>query len=416
MQIEELDLDVRTYNAVKRTGCDTVEELRQMLAEDPDNVRRNLGSRTFDRITEMLETEEKNMIEITTKCPPAPAEPTTPEYLAAFNLNARIHYCKDSVERGLAEMCIGIEQMRDGKQYKVLGYSNFEEYCQTEFGFSDRQGRKYADVGKMLGTENRNSSSGFGDIGINKLALLAKLDEPTREVLTEAVDVENATVKELKAQISALQRDKDKLETETADLGQKLDAAEETIGKKDKQIKEARESGEKSLDECKNYLNGKIRELENRIYEMENAPIDHDMTDEDAAEEIKRLKRELEDEQLRVIMLEKSGEAKARNAADAVRDEQERKRMEMERRHEEELQKLREGYEKQLAEAGAGADEDELDEARFNSFRLMFEELVDELENLLEDMKDDPRIDYIKRLDDYWTKNLLYLKRAGAGA
>lgn len=421
MQIEELDLDVRTYNAVKRTGCDTVEELRQMLAEDPDNVRRNLGSRTFDRITEMLaetaETEEKNMIEITTKCPPAPAEPTTPEYLAAFNLNARIHYCKDSVERGLAEMCIGIEQMRDGKQYKVLGYSNFEEYCQTEFGFSRMNGVRYADIGKMLNGQNVTSMLQNADsLGMTKLSLLAKLDEPTREVLTESIDVENATVKELKAQISALQRDKDKLETETADLGQKLDAAEETIGRKDKQIKEARESGEKSLDECKNYLNGKIRELENRIYEMENAPIDHDMTDEDAAEEIKRLKRELEDEQLRVIMLEKSGEAKARNAADAVRDEQERKRMEMERRHEEELQKLREGYEKQLAEAGAGADEDELDEARFNSFRLIFEELVDKLENLLEDMKDDPRIDYIKRLDDYWTKNLLYLKRAGAGA
>ncbi len=162
MQIEELDLDVRTYNAVKRTGCDTVEELRQMLAEDPDNVRRSLGSRTFDRITEMLaETEEKNMIEITTKCPPAPAEPTTPEYLAAFNLNARIHYCKDSVERGLAEMCIGIEQMHSEKQYKVLGYQNFEEYCKTEVGFTRIHGAKYADVGKMLKDQNVNSSVHF---------------------------------------------------------------------------------------------------------------------------------------------------------------------------------------------------------------------------------------------------------------
>ena len=37
------------------------------------------------------------MIDMTTKLPTAPAEPTTPEYLAAFNLNAKIHYCKDSV-------------------------------------------------------------------------------------------------------------------------------------------------------------------------------------------------------------------------------------------------------------------------------------------------------------------------------
>ena len=304
MQIEDLDLDVRTYNAVKRTGCDTVEELRQMLAEDPDNVRRNLGSRTFGRIVEMLaETEEKNMIEITTKLPPAPAEPTTPEYLAAFNLNARIHYCKDSVERGLAEMCIGIEQMRDGKQYKVLGYSNFEEYCQTEFGFTRMNGVRYADIGKMLNGQNVTSMlQNAESIGMTKLSLLAKLDEPTREVLTEAVDVENATVKELKAQITALQRDKDKLEGETADLGQRLDLAEEKLSKSERQTKAKQDE----LDDLRagnkrryDTLMTKIRTLQEQLAEAQSEKEQVAVEDTSRVEELEKqlaeCKRQLEE-------------------------------------------------------------------------------------------------------------------------
>ena len=290
MQIEELDLDVRTYNAVKRTGCDTVEELRQMLAEDPDNVRRNLGSRTFDRITEMLaETEEKNMIEITTKCPPAPAEPTTPEYLAAFNLNARIHYCKDSVERGLAEMCIGIEQMRGEKQYKVLGYQNFEDYCQQEFGFTRVQGTKYADVGKMLKDQNVNSSLHFEELGINKLALLAKLDESTREVLTEAVDVNSVTVKELRREI-------DRITSENADLGQKLDAAEEKLSKSERQIKAKQDE----LDDLRtgnkrryDTLFNKIKDLNAQLAEAKEAA-SQEVAVEDTSR-IEELEKELAD-------------------------------------------------------------------------------------------------------------------------
>lgn len=290
VQIEELDLDVRTYNAVKRTGCDTVEELRQMLAEDPDNVRRNLGSRTFDRITEMLETEEKNMIEITTKLPPAPAEPTTPEYLAAFNLNARIHYCKDSVERGLAEMCIGIEQMRDGKQYKVLGYSNFEEYCQTEFGFTRKNGERYASIGKMLSEKNATSmSQNVDSLGMTKLSLLAKLDEPTREVLTEAVDVNSVTVKELRREI-------DRITSENADLGQKLDAAEEKLSKSEHQIKAKQDE----LDDLRagnkrryDTLFNKIKDLNAQLAEAKEAA-SQEVAVEDTSR-IEELEKELAD-------------------------------------------------------------------------------------------------------------------------
>jgi hypothetical protein len=232
--------------------------------------------------------------------------------------------------------------------------------------------------------------------------------------------VESVTVKELKAQITALTAERDENEHAAALLSEELDSAKESLASKDKQFKEAmdakdkqlkaaKESGEQSLSECKAYLNGRIHDLEKRIHDMENAPIDHDMTDADAAEEIKRLKRELEDEQLKTIMLEKAGEAKARSAADAVRHE-------LTQMHETELQTLRQGYEKQLAEESKKPDRSALDRAKFYALKNVFEEIVDELENLLDELHDDPRIRYINELDNYWTDNLLYLKREGEGA
>lgn len=414
MDLSELNLDIRAFNAVCRAGFKTAEELFQAIGENQESVRLLVGRSNFDRIDEAFaELEDKGMLEFTTKLPPAPAEATTPEYLEAFNLNARIHYGMELAEQGISVMCIGIEQMHSGKQYKKLGYANFEEYCQNEFGFSRIQGRKYVDIGMMLKGQNDKSTYHFETIGMEKLHLLSKLDEPVRETVIETVDVENATVKELRNEIN-------RITSENADLGQKLDAAQESLASKDKQFKEAmeakdkqlkaaKESGEQSLSECKTFLNGKIRELEARIQELQDQPITHDMTDADLAAEIKRLQRELEDEQLKSMMLEKSAESRANRAADAVRHE-------LTQMHETELQTLKDGYEKQLAENAQETDEDALDEARFNSFRLIFEELVDEMENLLEDMEDDPRIAYVKRLDDYWAKNLLYLKSKGAGA
>lgn len=237
-----------------------------------EDLQNWVGKKSLAEIdTAFAELEEKNMIEITTKLPPAPAEATTPEYLAAFNLNARIHYCKDSVERGLAEMCIGIEQMHSEKQYKVLGYQNFEEYCKTEFGFTRIQGAKYADVGKMLNDQNVNSSLHFEELGINKLALLAKLDEPTREVLTEQVDVENVTVKELRSEI-------DRITSENADLGQKLDAANEALETRSKQWKASLDSKQNELDELRagnkrryDILFNKIKDLNAQLAEAKAA-------------------------------------------------------------------------------------------------------------------------------------------------
>ena len=371
MKIEELNLDVRAFNAVRRTGCTTVEELKQLLSDDPDAIRMKTGQSTFDRIEEALtalpqpvEVVEQNVI-------------VSPEYTRAMELHQMIMADKQIIENGLYRMGKHLKEMRDGKLYKQHGYQNFEDYCQNAVGFSRRQAYNYICITENLPMDFVNSGS---QIGVKKLSLLAKLDEPIRQEITETVDVESVTVKELKAQITALTAERDENEHAAALLSEELDSAKESLLKK-----------------------------ESRIRELENQPVQHDITDVDSAAEIERLKKELEDEQLRVMMAEKSAESKARRAADEARHE-------LTQMHETELQTLKDGYEKKLAEKSPETDENALDEARFNSFRLMFEEVVDQLENLLDTMHDDPRIGYINQLDNYWTDNLLYLKRKGEGA
>lgn len=53
MQIEELDLSVRSYNCLKRAGINTVEELTQRTEEDMMKVR-NLGKKSLEEVTQKL--------------------------------------------------------------------------------------------------------------------------------------------------------------------------------------------------------------------------------------------------------------------------------------------------------------------------------------------------------------------------
>ena len=410
MNITELNLSIRDINAISRSGCTTVEELRQKMSDDLDGMKRQLGFATFDRVEEALLADSKEQDQ-------QPSVIVSEDYTRAVTLTRSIIANAQAAQQSLYEVCKGLKEMRDGKLYKELGYQNFADFCENETGIKISQAKKYVAIADRLTDE---TATRVAEIGVQKLYMLAMLDEPTREAVTETVDVESVTVKELKAQITALTNDKNKLESANADLGQKLDAAQESIASKDRQfrqsmeskdaqLKAVKETGEKNMSECREHLNGRILELEKRIHEMESAPIDHEMTDADSTEEIAKLKQELENEKLRVMQLQKTADTATRKAVDEARHK-------MTQVHEQELEALRDGYEKQLAEKASEPDDSALDDAKFESFRLMFESIVDQLETLLEEMQDDPRIEYVNQLDNYWTDNLLYLKRKGEGA
>lgn len=394
MTIEELNLDVHTFNIVKRAGVDTVEELKAMIENEPDKLRRNTGYATFDKLKKLVEIMSAGTEEGTTET--APSVIVSNDYTKAVTLTRSIIANAQAAQQSLYEVCKGLKEMRDGKLYKELGYQNFEDYTENEVGIKKVQAYNFVAIASNLSADYVQS---IEQIGTTKLTLLAKLDEPTREMITETIDVESVTVNQLKAEIETLQRKNEKLESETADLGQQLDAAKENINRQNSSFVEHMQEKNKQLSEAQ----VAVTELEKRIKELEEQPIDHVMTDADTSEEIEQLRQELENERLRAETIKKQ--------ADALKDEQERKRMDLMNRHEQDMKKLREGYEKQLEDAGldAASKQELRDEGYIKALKDRFEDVIDALENYIEDLTPGEILKHMKVIDEYYRRNLLYL-------
>ena len=120
---------------------------------------------------------------------------------------------------------------------------------------------------ESLGTENRKSTFGFEKIGTEKLYLLARLDEPEREEIQQTVNLEDVSVRELKAEIARLKEEKAAAETamKTAE-DERNKSSEElmTVQGEKELIKMQLERRQKALDAA----NEKITELENRPVEV----------------------------------------------------------------------------------------------------------------------------------------------------
>lgn len=205
-------------------------------------------------------------------------------YTKAVSLTRSIIANAQAAQASLYEVCKGLKEMRDRKLYKELGYQNFEEYCENEVGITIQQGRKYTAIASMMESEKGNLSFPFEQIGVTKLYLLSQLDSDDRTELQQNVDVETVTVKELKAEIADLQ-------------SKNADAAEQ-LSKKDKQFKAAMESKQNELDDFRegakrrqDNLMKKISMLNEKIKELEERPVEHDIVDN--TEEIESLKQQL---------------------------------------------------------------------------------------------------------------------------
>lgn len=221
------------------------------------------------------------MIEPQTKTPPVDTkQAVTDKYTEAYNLNVRICVNAQMAQQNLYEVCKGLKEMRDGKLYKELGYNSFEDYTENEVGLSRFMAYKYAAIADMKNVES------IQQIGVTKLALLAKLDEPQREEIQQAVNVEEVSVRELKAEIDKLNKEKDgfkerqdKLLTRNKELVNEL----ERTGKKLDQT-------ENDLDEA----NETVQSLSRQLEELESRPRDS-YEDTTKIEELKKQLAEAEE-------------------------------------------------------------------------------------------------------------------------
>ena len=140
----------------------------------------------------------------------APAEPSDP-WTKAKALHQRIVNDAQTAAESIWDMSQAIKEMRDGKHYKALLYDNFEGYCEEALGMSRSHAYRYIQIAEGMNAEN---VAAMQQIGTTKLALLASVTEEQREIVTTAVDVESATVKELKAEIDKLKGRAEKAEQE----------------------------------------------------------------------------------------------------------------------------------------------------------------------------------------------------------
>lgn len=168
------------------------------------------------------------------------------EYIKAVELDRRIKTSAQLAQQSLYDMCMGFKEMRDSRLYKELGYSDFGEYCEQETGFKRTNVYNYISVAENLPEDFVHSS---GQIGIKKLTLLSTLSDEQRETITETTDIENTTVKELKAKIDSVKKQNDALHEE-------MRYREEEHETKSQKFKD------------------RIAELEAEIKELENRPIE----------------------------------------------------------------------------------------------------------------------------------------------
>ena len=175
------------------------------------------------------------------------------EYIKAVELDRRIKTSAQLAQQSLYDMCMGFKEMRDSRLYKELGYSEFNDYCKSETGFSDRQVYNYISIVEKLPKELVNSSS---LIGVKKLTLLTKLSEDERSELTENTDLENTSVRELEEKVKQL-----KIKADKADmLSGRLDDMNGICDRISKQ----RDKAELRIHQ----LEAEIKELESRPIEV----------------------------------------------------------------------------------------------------------------------------------------------------
>lgn len=277
------------------------------------------------------------------------------QYGKALELDRKIKVSAQMAQASLWDMCSGLKEMRDGKLYKELGYQNFEEYCETEHGFSRRNAYRYVSIAENVNTENVTSMSHFGS---TKLYLLSTLSEADQEKITAENDVEDMTVKELEAEIRELKEKNSELENSNDEL-----------------CAEAR-SHRKSMANLKDQLSWAKHEksdLEKEITELRLRPIEATVTE--PTDDVRQLKETIKN--LERVSEEQVDQLQEEHLRD-IRKLHEQNRAETEKQ----LADQKAEYEKKLAEAQAknqtaGADDKQVFKAYYTAAYDSFSRMVE---------------------------------------
>ena len=216
----------------------------------------------------------------------------TEQRKTAIELNQKIILTAQLAQKNLYDMCVMLKQMRDDKLYKELGYANFEDYCENEIGMKRRNAYNYISVIEKV--ENVQS---IAQIGMTKLSLLASLSESQQEEIQQTVNLEETSVRELKAECDRLKAANKKAESNLKSLQTELDN-EKKSNEELLSLRFDKERAEMQLKRIREELetaNDKITALENKPAEIEIAV----QEDTKSKETIKQLESQLSEKDFR---------------------------------------------------------------------------------------------------------------------
>lgn len=188
------------------------------------------------------------------------------DYTKAVDLNAKIIISAQMAQQNLLEACTRLKEMRDSKLYTVLGYEDFEEYAEKEVGLKRRQAYRYISI-----VENLPESfvSPGAHLGASKLYLLSTLSEEERAEVTESVDLENVTKRELEKKVK-------EIKTLRIDL-EKASEDNELLSERLAGLESENEQKLKDNEQLRSELDSTARtnaELNKRLDELERRPVE----------------------------------------------------------------------------------------------------------------------------------------------
>ena len=242
------------------------------------------------------------------------------EQQRAEALHKQITGYGEVIYQSLYGMCTAIKQMRDSKLYKALGYDTFEAYTEEKLGMKSSQVYKYIAIADRLSADFVHSS---GQIGVQKLYLLAMAPEEARAEIVDNTDLESTTVRELKAQIAQLAADRDAIAADRQREGIRADRLARELQDKNEEIEE---------------LEDRISAQEEQIDELESRPV------EVIAPEPSREVQNMQDAMRRMNLEHEQWSAK-------MQDDHIKHVQEINRQHRAETDALRAEYEEKLAAA-----------------------------------------------------------------
>ena len=336
LSISVLQLPARVYLKLMRENVTTLEKLANF-----DIFKYNFSKFDIEDIQHCFREYTGEPLNIMTKQPePQHSVIQSEEHIKAVALHQKILTSAELAQKNLWDMCTSLKEMRDSKLYKELSYSNFEDYCENEVGMKRSNAYNYISIVEKVNLENVQS---IGQIGMTKLSLLATISQEQQAEISQRVDLENTTVKQLKEEIENLKREVEieKFNYQTANGNY----------------------------ECLAKVN---RKLQKQIKELESRPVEVAVLEPEQSDNERLLKETIRNLQIESQKRDEELERQYREDEKAVRQM-------LERQKQEALQQLTDEYEEKIRNLSAASEAQNTELEIFNALMQSADKLISQM-------------------------------------